>query len=58
MFIEEENKLLCEEILEEVVERHKIKINELSVMPVHIHAVVGILLTMSFSQAFHILKGA
>ncbi len=32
MFIKEENKKFCEEILGEVAERHQIKIEELSVM--------------------------
>jgi len=58
MFKREENKKLCEEILREVAERHKIEITELSVMPDHIHTVVGIPPTMSVSQAFHLLKGA
>ena len=58
MFKREENKNLCEEILEEVAERHKMKIEELSVMSDHIHAVVEIPPTMSVSQAFHLLKGA
>ena len=58
MFMNEENKKLCEDILGEVAERHKIKIEELSVMSDHIHAVVGIPPTMSVSQAFHLLKGA
>jgi len=58
MFMKEENKKLCEDILETVAERHKIKIEELSVMPDHIHAVVGIPPTMSVSQALHLLKGA
>jgi len=58
MFMKEENKKLCEDILEEVAKRHKIKIEELSVMPDHIHAVVGIPPTMSVSQALHLLKGA
>ncbi len=58
MFMKEENKKLCEEILGEVAERHKIKIKELSVMSDHIHAVVGISPIMSVSQAFHLLKGA
>ena len=58
MFKREENKNLCEEILEEVAERHKIKIEELSVMPDHVHMVAGIPPTMSVSQALHLLKGA
>ena len=58
MFMKEENKKLCEEILEEVAVRHKIKIEELSVMPDHVHMVAGIPPTMSVSQALHLLKGA
>ena len=58
MFKQEENKKLCEEILEEVAERHKIKIEEMSVMPDHVHMVAGIPPTMSVSQALHLLKGA
>ena len=58
MFMKEENKKFCEEILGDVAERHKMKIEELSVMPDHIHAVVEIPPTMSVSQAFHLLKGA
>ena len=40
MFTHEENKNLCEEILHDVANRHQIRIDELSVMPDHIHAVV------------------
>jgi putative transposase len=58
MFMKEENKKLCEEILREVAERHNIEITELSVMPDHIHTVVGIPPTMSVSKAFHLMKGA
>jgi putative transposase len=58
MFKREENKNLCEEILREVAQRHKIKITEMSVMPDHIHMVVELPSTMSVSQAFHLLKGA
>ncbi len=58
MFKREENKKLCEEILRGVAERHKIKINELSVMPDHIHTVVEIPSTMSVSKALQLLKGA
>jgi len=42
MFMKEENKKLCEEILREVAEKHKIEIIELSVMPDHVHTAVGI----------------
>jgi len=57
MFKREENKKLCEKILREVAERNKIKITELSVMPDHIHTVVGIPPTMSVSRALQLLKG-
>jgi len=57
MFKREENKKLCEEILREIAKRHKIKITELSVMPDHIHTVVGIPPTMSVSKALQLLKG-
>ncbi len=40
MLKREENKKLCEEVLHEVAERHKIKITELSVMPDQIYTVV------------------
>ena len=53
-----QDKKLCEEILHEVANRHHISIQELSVMPDHIHAVVEVPSTMSVSQAFHLLKGA
>ena len=58
MFKQEENKKLCEDILHEVAKRHKIEITELSVMPDHIHTVVGIPPTMSVSKALQLLKGA
>jgi len=58
MFKKLENKNLCEQILKNVAERHKIKIIELSVMSDHIHMVASIPSTMSISQAFHLLKGA
>ena len=58
MFMKEENKKLCEEILREVAEKHKIEIIELSVMPDHVHAAVGIPPTMSVSKALQLLKGA
>jgi len=57
MFKREENKKLCEEVLHEVAKRHKIEITELSVMPDHIHTVVGIPPTMSVSKALQLLKG-
>jgi len=58
MFKQEENKKLCEEVLHEVAKQHKIEITELSVMPDHIHTVVGIPPTMSVSKALQLLKGA
>ena len=58
MFKREENKKLCEDVLHEVARRHKIEITELSVMPDHIHTVVGIPPTMSVSKALQLLKGA
>ena len=57
MFKREENKKLCEEVLHEVAKRHNIIITELSVMPDHIHTVVGIPPTMSVSKALQLLKG-
>ena len=57
MFKREENKNLCEEVLHEVAKRHHIEINELSVMPDHIHTVVEIPPTMSVSKALQLLKG-
>jgi len=58
MFRREKNKKLCEEVLHEVVKRYKIEITEFSVMPDHIHTVVGIPPTMSISKALQLLKGA
>ena len=57
MFKREENKKLCEEVLHEVAKRHKIEITELSVMPDHIHTIVGIPPTMSISKVLQLLKG-
>ena len=54
----QENKNLCEEVLREVSERHKIKITELSVISDHIHLVASIPKTMSVSKALNLLKGA
>ena len=58
MFRKDKNKKLCEEILKEVAERHKIELIELSVMPDHVHLIVSIPPTMSLSKAFQLLKGA
>ena len=58
MFRREENKKLCEDILHDIAKRYHITISEMSVMPDHIHMVVELPMTMSVSQAFHLLKGA
>ena len=58
MFKREENKKLCEDVLQEVAKRHNIEITELCVMPDHIHIIVGIPPTMSVSKALQLLKGA
>ena len=58
MFRGKGNKKLCEDILQEVAERHNIEIVELGVMPDHVHIVVQLPATMSVSQALHLLKGA
>ena len=57
MFIGKGNKKLCEDILHEIAEQHKIGIVELSGMSDHIHIVVQLSPTMSVSQALHLLKG-
>jgi len=58
MFKKEENKKLCESILEEIAQRHGIIIVEMAVMPDHIHLIADMSPTMSISQAFHLLNGA
>ena len=58
MFMKQENKNLCEKVIMDVAQRHKIKIVELTVMDDHIHMVVSIPPTMSVSKALHLLKGA
>ena len=58
MFRKEENKRLCEDILREVAERHGIGLEELSVMPDHVHVIVSIPPTMTVSKAFNLIKGA
>ena len=58
MFRKEENKKLCEEVLNEVAGRHRIGIVELTVMPDHIHMIVSIPPTMTVSKAFNLLKGS
>ena len=58
LFKKQENKNICEEILMDVAESHKIKIAELSIMSDHIHMVASIPPTMSISKALNLLKGA
>ena len=58
MFRRPENVKLCEEIIREVANRWQIAILELSVMPDHVHCVVGLRPTMPVSKALNILKGA
>jgi len=58
MFKREENKKLCENILDEIAQRHGIILIELAVMPDHIHLIVDLPPTISISYAFHLLKGA
>jgi len=58
MFRREDNKNLCHQILQDIAKRHHITIQELSVMADHIHMVVELPVTMSISQALHLLKGA
>jgi len=50
-------KKLCEEILQETAQRHKIAIRELFVIPEHIHMSVEAPPTMSQSKALQLLKG-
>jgi len=47
MFRKEENKKLCENILEEIAQRHGIVIVEMIVMPDHIHLIADVPPTMS-----------
>ncbi len=58
MFRQEENKKLCEKILQNIAKQHHINITEIIVMPDHIRIIVQIPTTMSVSQAFYLLKGA
>lgn len=57
MFKQDEYKNLCEEILQETAQRHKIKIRELFVMPEHTHVSVETPPSMSQSKALQLLKG-
>ena len=58
MFMKQENKNICEQILLDVAKKHNIVMHELIVMDDHIHAVVSTPPTMSVSKAFYLLKGA
>ena len=57
MFKQDKYKNLCEEILKETAQRHKIIIRELFVMPEHIHTSVETPPSMSQSKALQLLKG-
>ena len=57
MFKQDKYKNLCEEILKETAQRHKIIIRELFVMPEHIHISIETLPSMSQSKALQLLKG-
>ena len=57
MFKQEKYKNLCEELLREIAQRHKMVIRELFVMPEHIHTSVECPLSMSQSKALPLLKG-
>jgi putative transposase len=57
MFKQDKYKNLCEEILKETAQRHKIIIRELFVMPEHIHINVEAPPSMSQSKALQLLKG-
>src|SRR4030067_159942 len=57
MFKQDKYKNLCEEILRETAQRHKMAIRELFVMPEHIHMSVEAPTCMSQSKALQLLKG-
>ena len=57
MFEQDKYKNLCEEILQEVAQRHKMVIRELFVMPEHIHMSVEAPPSISQSKALQLLKG-
>ena len=57
MFKQDKYKKLCEEILRETAQRHKIIIRELFVMSEHIHMSVETVPSMSQSKALQLLKG-
>ena len=57
MFEQDKYKNLCEEILQEVAQRHRMVIRELFVMPEHIHMSVETPPSISQSKALQLLKG-
>lgn len=57
MFKQDKYKNLCEKILRETAQRHKIIIRELFVMSEHIHLSIEIPPSMSQSKALQLLKG-
>jgi len=57
MFKQDNYKNLCEDILRETAQRHKMIIRELSIMPEHIHISVECPPSMSQSKAMQLLKG-
>ena len=50
-------KVLCEEVLREVADKHGFEIYELSVQTDHIHLFVEVPRTMSISKALQLFKG-
>jgi len=50
-------RILCEEVLREVADKHGFEIYELSVQPDHIHLFVEVPRTMSVSKALQLFKG-
>lgn len=57
MFKQEKYKNLCEEILRDIAQNHKMSFRELTVMPEHIHTSVECPPSMSQSKALQLLKG-
>jgi putative transposase len=57
MFRKEKNAEMCKNAIMKVAQNHKIEINEISVMPDHVHVIAQIPPTMSQSEAIRILKG-
>jgi putative transposase len=57
MFRKEEQRNLITACIRRAASLHGIKITELSVMPEHVHCVVGMSLNLSPAKALQILKG-